>query len=172
MDQDLPAKKKKNRVVIILLICSLALNLLFIGGLIGRSVFSGPPKHLPNHMGWMLRNLSDEKREALRPQLKERAGSLRIVRQEMRQARQRLSAAIREEPLDERALKLALKDLRSASNKFQVVTHENMSTILKEISLEDRKKALKFLSRREKHRGNFDDRRDRKESREKETNTP
>lgn len=172
MDENLPVTKKKNRTITFVLVFSLALNLLFIGGLIGRSVFGGPPKHLPNHMGWMLRNLSDEKREALRPQLKERAGSLRIVRQEMRQARQRLSAAIREEPLDERALKLALKDLRSASNKFQVVTHENMSTILKEMSLEDREKALKFLSRREKHRGNFDDRRGRKESKEKETNTP
>ena len=165
MDQDLPAKKKRNRVVIILLICSLALNLLFIGGLIGRSIFGGPPGHLPNHMGWMLRNLSDEKRKELRPQLKERSGSLRTVRQEMRDARQRLSSAIMEEPLDEKALNLALKDLRSASNKFQVVTHENMSTILKEMKLEDREKALKFLSRREKHRGNFDDRRGRKEAR-------
>ena len=164
MDQDLQTKKKKNRVVIILLICSLALNLLFIGGLIGRSVFGGPPGHLPNHMGWMLRNLSDEKRKELRPQLKERSGSLRTVRQEMRDARQRLSSAIMEEPLDEKALNLALKDLRSASNKFQVVTHENMSTILKEMKLEDREKALKFLSRREKHRGNFDDRRGRKEA--------
>lgn len=165
MDQDLQTKKKKNRVVIILLICSLALNLLFIGGLIGRSVFGGPPGHLPNHMGWMLRNLSDEKRKQLRPQLKERSGSLRTVRQEMRDARQRLSSAIMEEPLDEKALNLALKDLRSASNKFQVVTHENMSTILKEMKLEDREKALKFLSRREKHRGNFADRRGRKEAR-------
>ena len=165
MDQDLPAKKKKNRVVIMLLICSLALNLLFIGGLIGRSIFGGPPGHLPNHMGWMLRNLSDEKRKELRPQLKERSGSLRTVRQEMRDARQRLSSAIMEEPLDEKALNLALKDLRSASNKFQVVTHENMSTILKEMKLEDREKALKFLSRREKHRGNFEDRRGRKEAR-------
>lgn len=165
MDQDLPAKKKKNRVVIMLLICSLALNLLFIGGLIGRSIFGGPPGHLPNHMGWMLRNLSDEKRKELRPQLKERSGSLRTVRQEMRDARQRLSSAIMEEPLDEKALNLALKNLRSASNKFQVVTHENMSTILKEMKLEDREKALKFLSRREKHRGNFDDRRGRKEAR-------
>lgn len=165
MDQDLPAKKKKNRVVIMLLICSLALNLLFIGGLIGRSVFGGPPGHLPNHMGWMLRNLSDEKRKQLRPQLKERSGSLRTVRQEMRDARQRLSSAIMEEPLDEKALNLALKDLRSASNKFQVVTHENMSTILKEMKLEDREKALKFLSRRDKHRGNFEDRRGRKEAR-------
>ena len=165
MDQDLQTKKKKNRVVIILLICSLALNLLFIGGLIGRSVFGGPPGHLPNHMGWMLRNLSDEKRKQLRPQLKERSGSLRTVRQEMRDARQRLSSAIMEEPLDEKALNLALKDLRSASNKFQVVTHENMSTILKEMKLEDREKALKFLSRREKHRGNFDDRRGRREAR-------
>jgi uncharacterized membrane protein len=165
MDQDLQTKKKKNRVVIILLICSLALNLLFIGGLIGRSVFGGPPGHLPNHMGWMLRNLSDEKRKELRPQLKERSGSLRTVRQEMRDARQRLSSAIMEEPLDEKALNLALKDLRSASNKFQVVTHENMSTILKEMKLEDREKALKFLSRREKHRGNFDDRRGRREAR-------
>ena len=165
MDQDLPTKKKKNRVVIMLLICSLALNLLFIGGLIGRSIFGGPPGHLPNHMGWMLRNLSDEKRKQLRPQLKERSGSLRTVRQEMRDARQRLSSAIMEEPLDEKALNLALKDLRSASNKFQVVTHENMSTILKEMKLEDREKALKFLSRREKHRGNFDDRRGRKEAR-------
>ena len=165
MDQDLQTKKKKNRVVIILLICSLALNLLFIGGLIGRSVFGGPPGHLPNHMGWMLRNLSDEKRKELRPQLKERSGSLRTVRQEMRDARQRLSSAIMEEPLDEKALNLALKDLRSSSNKFQVVTHENMSTILKEMKLEDREKALKFLSRREKHRGNFDERRGRKEAR-------
>lgn len=165
MDQDLQTKKKKNRVVIILLICSLALNLLFIGGLIGRSVFGGPPGHLPNHMGWMLRNLSDEKRKQLRPQLKERSGSLRTVRQEMRDARQRLSSAIMEEPLDEKALNLALKDLRSASNKFQIVTHENMSTILKEMKLEDREKALKFLSRREKHRGNFEDRRGRKEAR-------
>ena len=165
MDQDLQTKKKKNRVVIILLICSLALNLLFIGGLIGRSVFGGPPGHLPNHMGWMLRNLSDEKRKQLRPQLKERSGSLRTVRQEMRDARQRLSSAIMEEPLDEKALNLALKDLRSASNKFQVVTHENMSTILKEMKLEDREKALKFLSRREKHRGNFEDRRGKEEAR-------
>ena len=166
MDQDLQTKKKKNRVVIILLICSLALNLLFIGGLIGRSVFGGPPGHLPNHMGWMLRNLSDEKRKQLRPQLKERSGSLRTVRQEMRDARQRLSSAITEEPLDEKKLNLALKDLRSASNKFQLVTHENMRTILREMKLEDREKALKFLSRREKHRGNFDDRRGRKEARE------
>ena len=113
----------------------------------------------------MLRNLSDEKRKQLRPQLKERSGSLRTVRQEMRDARQRLSSAIMEEPLDEKALNLALKDLRSASNKFQVVTHENMSTILKEMKLEDREKALKFLSRREKHRGNFEDRRGRKEAR-------
>ena len=165
MDQDLQTKKKKNRVVIILLICSLALNLLFIGGLIGRSIFGGPPGHLPNHMGWMLRNLSDEKRKQLRPQLKERSGSLRTVRQEMRDARQRLSSAIMEEPLDEKALNLALKDLRSASNKFQVVAHENMSTILKEMKLEDREKALKFLSRRDKHRGNFEDRRGRKEAR-------
>ena len=165
MDENLPVTKKKNRTIIFVLVFSLALNLLFVGGLIGRSVFVGPPKHLPNHMGWMLRNLSDEKRKELRPQLKERSGSLRTVRQEMRDARQRLSSAIMEEPLDEKALNLALKDLRSASNKFQVVTHENMSTILKEMKLEDREKALKFLSRREKHRGNFDDRRGRKEAR-------
>ena len=166
MDQNLPVTKEKNRAIIVVLICSLALNLLLIGGLIGRSVFGGPPIHLPNHMGWMLQNLSDEKRKELRPQLKERSGSLRTVRQEMRDARQRLSSAITEEPLDEKKLNLALKDLRSASNKFQLVTHENMRTILREMKLEDREKALKFLSRREKHRGNFDDRRGRKEARE------
>ncbi len=166
MDQSTPAPRKRNRAVIVILICSLALNLLFVGGLIGRSVFGGSPGHLPNHMGWMLRNLSDEQRKELRPQLKERSGSLRVVRQEMRDARQRLSSAILEDPLDEESLKLALEDLRTASNKFQIVTHDNMTIVLRKMELEDRKKALKFLNRREKNRGNFEDRRRKRESKE------
>ena len=36
MNENLPVTKKKNRKIIFVLVFSLALNLLFVGGLIGR----------------------------------------------------------------------------------------------------------------------------------------
>jgi hypothetical protein len=63
MEQNASAPNKKRRVITIALICSLSLNLLFIGGIIGRYMMGGPPNHLPNNMGWMVRNLNDEQKK-------------------------------------------------------------------------------------------------------------
>lgn len=159
MEQNASVSNKKGRIITIALVCSLCLNLLFVGGIIGRYMMGGPPNHLPNNMGWMVRNLDDEQRKQLRPKLKEYAKSLRPVRAEMRDARRRLNSVVQNNPLDETALKSALNDLRTASNTFQVALHENMVTILKEMKPEDRRNALKFLDRSQKGPRHFNDKR-------------
>jgi uncharacterized membrane protein len=159
MEQNASAPNKKRRVITIALICSLSLNLLFIGGIIGRYMMGGPPNHLPNNMGWMVRNLNDEQKKLLRPKLKEYSKALRPVRMEMRDARLRLNDVMQSNPLDEAALKSALKDLRYVSNTFQVALHENMVTILKEMKPEDRRAAMKFLDQSERGRRHFKDQR-------------
>ena len=170
MDENTPTPQKRSRIVTIVLVCSLALNLIFVGGLIGRAIFGGPPGHLPNNMGWMIRHLDDEQRKQLKPTLREHAKSLRPLRHEMRAARQRLNATIQEDPLDDAALDLALEELRSASSKFQIATHGNMSSLLKKMSPAARREALKFLNRRETGRRHFGERHRSKESPSQEKN--
>jgi len=156
MVQDTSTPKRKKPLITIILICSLGLNLLFVGGLIGRFMLGGPPNHLPNNMGWMVRHLDDEHRKKLKPLLRDYSKASRPVRMEMRAARQRLNVAMQSDPLDEAAVELALKDLRAASNAFQIALHENMVTILKEMEPEQRRDAMKFIERREDGRRHFE----------------
>lgn len=97
------------------LIASLAVNLLIVGGLAGSFI-----SH-QRHGGWhgrhgggergligFLRQLPQEKREALRPELERERERLKAMREAIKDAWSEANAAISAEPFDKEKLKAAL----------------------------------------------------------------
>ena len=160
----------RRRLLIISLVCSLAINLLLVGGIIGRLAFGPPPPPMPMHLGWLVRSLDKDTREKLRPELLEHARKVRPLRHEMRNAQEQFEAAMASPTLDEKRLDASLTQLRDASDAYQQSMHEEMVSILKRMNPEERKRVVEFLQhrgdrmhhgagRRGKYGGEDDDRR-------------
>lgn len=139
----------RSRLLNITLVCSLAINLLLVGGIIGRIAF-GPPHHrpMPNHLGWMVRTLDKDTRKALRPDLEAHARQVAPLRREMRAARQDFENLLTQPQLDRQRLENALSRLRKASDAYQQSMHEEMVVILEKMTPEERHRFVRFLNRR------------------------
>lgn len=138
----------KRRLMIITLVCSLAINLLLVGGIIGRLAFGPPPPPMPTHLGWLVRSLDKQTREQLRPELMAHARKVRPLRREMRSAQKEFESAMLSPTLDEKRLDASLTELRNASEAYQQSMHEEMVSILKKMNPEERKRVVQFLQRR------------------------
>lgn len=139
----------RSRVLMIALIFSVIINLVLIGGWIGRTVLaSSHHRPMPDHLGWILRGLDEEERAALRPQLQEHAKKAFPLRREIRTAQKAFDEMAMQERVDKEALEAALTRLRAASEAYQVSTHEQLVNILARLEQEDRKRVITFLNRR------------------------
>ena len=140
----------RSRVVTVALIASLAINLLFVGALIGWRVW-GPDGRpgFPPHFGWMMRGLDEQTRDELKPVIRRQAQQLIPLRKRMRNEQLRFNAALTSEPFDERALDQALTDLRQTTEAFQAVMHQQMLTVIEKMGPEERKRVARYL----RHRG-------------------
>ncbi|HJP52739.1 MAG TPA: hypothetical protein QF611_17035, partial [Pseudomonadales bacterium] len=67
----------RRRTLVIVLICSIAINLLLIGGLVGHFATTPPGRPFPSHLGWIVRELDDDTRQKLWPLLKQNAEEAR-----------------------------------------------------------------------------------------------
>ena len=141
----------KSRLFNVILVCSLAINLLFVGGLVGRILMHpGPmPGPMPDHFGWMIRQLDNNKREELGPEFEARARRVVPLRREIREAQREFEAALLEPEMDVARIDAALNHLRSSSEAFQQEMHEQMLAIIKRLNPEERARVVKFL----RHRG-------------------
>lgn len=143
----------RRRLVNIVLVCSLAINLLLVGGLIGHWLRGGgPPRPIPDHLGWIIRHLDDDTRRALRPKLQSHIREAWPLRREMRDAQREFQRALTAEEFDETRLEAALTRLRSASLAWQEAMHEEMIIILKNLAPEDRQRVVSFLERHDARR--------------------
>lgn len=138
----------RSRLFNIILVCSLAINLLLVGGIIGRVAFGPPRPPMLDHLGWMVRNLDKRTRRALRPELETHARTVMPLRREMRAAQRQFESALTQPTLDEKQLDAALERLRAASDAYQQSMHEEMVVILRKMSPDERKRFVHFLRHR------------------------
>lgn len=149
----------RSRLLIIVLVCSLAINLLLVGGIIGRLAFRPPRPPMMDHLGWVIRNLDPATRQALRPGLIAHAKKVRPLRREIRAAQREFVNALLQPELDTQKLDAALGKLRSASDAYQQSMHDEMVVILKKMSYDERKRFVNFLRHRpDMHRRHRDGR--------------
>ena len=140
---------RQGRTLIIALVCSIAVNLLVIGGIVGHFAAGPGGRPFPSHLGWIVSDLDEETRRSLRPILRGYAENARPLRQEMAQVQKEFEAALTKEPLNEEQITLALHRLQQVSLANQSNLHQQMIGIMKELKPEDRIKALHFMHRRE-----------------------
>ncbi|MBT3530232.1 MAG: periplasmic heavy metal sensor [Gammaproteobacteria bacterium] len=141
----------RNKLINVVLIVSLAINLVFIGGIAFRysnmdRLESSRP--LPPNVGWIVRDLSDVRREELDPLLRQSFEEVRPLRMEMVAAQREVNQLMSARPFDAAGLTQAFRTLREVNVRYQAMSHEQTGTILDELSEEERQMAMEFVERR------------------------
>lgn len=140
--------KGRKRLLNVVLIISLAVNLLLLGGIVGRMTFGHPQHHKGSgHLGWMVRLLDAKTRQSLRPELTAHAREVLPLRRQMSSARHQFETVLLAPELDEKQLDAALAGLSAASATYQQAMHKEMAVIIKKMSLEERQRLAHFLHR-------------------------
>lgn len=141
----------RNKLLLLGLLASIAINLAFVGGISFRfsnlqSEFSGRP--LPPNVGWIVRDLSEERRTELSQLLQQSFEVTRPIRAEMLNAQRLVNELMAAQSFDSDALEQAFADLRDANLRYQALSHQQTGMILSELSEQERQTAMEFVQRR------------------------
>lgn len=139
-----------NKLAIIALLISVAVNLVFVGGIAYRASTTPEfgPRPFPPNVGWVVRDLSEERRAELEPILRQSYEEIRPLRGEMLQALRRVNELMASPDFDAGALAETFAGLRAVSERYQTLSHEQTIAILDELSEAERRTALEFMQRR------------------------
>lgn len=110
------------------LLISLAVNLLFIGALLGEWV-SGA-RRPPPPMQWATADLDEATRAGLRKILEEQRPLAQALRHDLRGIDQRLMTLISASALDSEALNGTLSDLLRTNGEYQALLHTSLESAL------------------------------------------
>ncbi|MFL2848867.1 MAG: periplasmic heavy metal sensor [Pseudohongiellaceae bacterium] len=140
----------KSQLILSALILSLALNLIFIGGISYRtsnfrSLFQTP--FTPN-VGWVVQDLNEGRQAELEPILLRSNEQIRPRRTEMLTTQRRVNELIASDSFDADALNEAFTQLRIVFNRYQQLSHEQTIALLSELTSEERRTAQEFMQRR------------------------
>ncbi|MEM7017474.1 MAG: periplasmic heavy metal sensor [Pseudomonadota bacterium] len=145
---------KRTWTFAIILIISLSLNL-FIGGfLVGQAFMKSGERHrmgpspFKPHMMRLVKQLPEDKQEAVKPIVKSYRQQFRGQIRQMHQARRAVIKALEKESLDEAEVMRLLGELRQAQDASQTVLHEHLVKIASHLPPEQREKALFSKSKR------------------------
>jgi len=140
----------RNRLILAGLLFSIAFNLIFIGGiatrLSGSRGFS--PRPFPPNVSWAVRDLSEERRDDLSPLMAQSFEEIRPLRREMYEAQQQVNQLMAAEIYDPVAMSQAFTELRQVNLRYQELSHRQTVTILDQLTDEERRMSLEFISRR------------------------
>jgi uncharacterized membrane protein len=113
----------KSKWIVVALVISIGLNLALAGFLAGRrsadAVIGDPTQMFPR---WV-RTLPEERRDALRPQIREHIQTIRPLVRTMRAQHHQLVEAIAAEPFSIETLNSALADMRNQHSAVQTSSH-------------------------------------------------
>ena len=128
---------RKNLISLGVLI-SIAINLFFIGGigyrLINTQEFDTPSfRPLPPNLGWVVRDLSEERRSELEPQLLNSYESIRPIREEMFTAQRNVNELMISSSFDGESLNQAFKALRATNDRYQALSHKQTISLLEQL---------------------------------------
>ena len=135
----------KHTWLVAALFASLAVNLLFVGLMVGQHIF-GPRSGRP-HFEWMTGDIGADVRRQMGADMREHMQETRPARKALRGAQRRLHRLIAEDEYDEAAVRAALSEIRQASTSLQATLHEQMISTLSKLAPEDRAQVLRMLSR-------------------------
>ena len=143
----------RSRLVYPALIVSLALNLLFIGGL-AAAVWHYNSRHVRGEFGLLAfaRQLPPEHQEAFRQQVLNARASLKDEREAVRSAWLEINSLLTTEPFDKDKLKTAMAKLREAENQFRAGLNNSFAEIAASVTPEERKLLQEW---RDKRKPNF-----------------
>ena len=141
----------KQRLLMLGLLVSISVNLFFVGGIAYRVMNfqdenTGRP--LPPNVGWVVRDLDEQRRSELEPQLQASFDQIRPIRREMINAQRAVNELMSAQPFDADALASAFATLRDANVRYQEMSHEQTSEIFGLLTEEERLAALEFVQRR------------------------
>ena len=96
----------RNKLILTVLIASVAVNLVFIGGIGYRTSNTREfgPRPFPPNVGWVVRDLSEERRMELEPLLEQSYSEIRPIRREMGQAQRRVKELMESDTFDQKAM--------------------------------------------------------------------
>lgn len=140
------------RWLVLGLALSLVINLVLIGFLIGR--LSGMPRppsfraNVPASIGWLMRNLPEERREMLRADAREHFRSTRPELRALRDAQRRLYEVLSAEKLDQQALNDVIAQLRTHLDAIQGANLALLGELAGKLSPQERHMLAEGLRRR------------------------
>ncbi|HEY8351963.1 MAG TPA: periplasmic heavy metal sensor [Sphingomonadales bacterium] len=124
----------------IVLVLSLALNLLLLGFLAARALFPEPRlvgPHVALHHA--MEELSPEAQEVVRNTMRAHGKNLRAHMRELRQAKAELQDLLGTDPLDEAAVADVLRQIRRHNGAIQEEIHEATLEIARELPVDERR---------------------------------
>ena len=131
--------------LVVVLISSVALNLLFLGVVIGRNLGAGP-KH---HFEWIMQEVDEETRKKLHSSMHAHREATRPTIQALRKAQRQLHETIAADPYIEEDARRALEQVRRYSAVLQDTMHRQMLGTLSNLEQEERMKVFRALSSRD-----------------------
>ena len=141
---------RRNLLLAILLV-SVAANLFFVGAIGYRALsfsMAREGRPLPPNLGWLVRDLSAERRAELEDFLIAGAENIQPLRREIFEAQNRVGELMSAEPFDAAALQQAFADLRAVSDRYQEATQSQTVSILEQFTPEERQAARDFVRQR------------------------
>jgi len=146
----------RRKLLLAFLLLSLGANLFLIGGISYRTLSmqqgrDGRP--LPPNLGWLVRDLSEERRAELDTILRTGSEQIEPLRQEIYRAQVLVNELMSAEPFDAEALEEAFAELRAVSNRYQEITQTQTVSILEQMTVEERETARDYVSERGRRDG-------------------
>ena len=141
----------RRRLLLLALFVSIAVNLFFIGGVgyrMARFEDRGGARPLPPNLGWIVRDLPDQRREQLADEIRDGAERIRPLRRAVFASQRRVNELMAATEFDAEALQAAFAELRQASDRYQQATQDQTVAILAELTPEERQSAREFVRRR------------------------
>ena len=143
-----------SRVLLGVLIVSVAINLLLAGVFLGR--LAGPeraPRPVDPIMGVrrLIRDLPEERAAALAERYRAYFSALRPRFREIRASQQELREAMLTEPLDRDAARRAMATFQNQLRDSQGDAHEAFVELLAALTLEERQQLITFMSTPPRH---------------------
>lgn len=154
----------RRRALNIVLVVSLALNLLVFGGMAARMLWSPSGRPIPPNLFWVLEGLDEAAQTRLRPTMQAFSDEMRPIRYTLYQAQRDVNELLIEDPLNSEAIAAAFDSLRSAGLDYQDIAHRQTLAIFGDLTPEQRVSAMRFIqersrppSERNRERGNRDE---------------
>lgn len=143
----------RRRALNVVLVISLALNLLVLGGIATRILESPDGRPIPPNLFWVLEQLDDEAQTRLRPTMQTFSDEMRPIRYTLYQAQRDVNDLLTEDPLNSEAIAAAFEKLRDAGLEYQDIAHRQTLAIFGDLTPEQRVSAMRFIQERSRPPG-------------------